>query len=104
MPNLYRVQDHGRDLLGRFMAFHTMPWLGSMFSPMHTILVSHQKLPLFFFPSYFVAQKANVAPKVSIIRQVIQTDGLASGSIPIPRARGTRIIMQQSFHPLNMEE
>ncbi len=41
MPNLYKVQDHGRDLLGRSMAFHTMPWLGSMFFPMHTILVSH---------------------------------------------------------------
>jgi len=40
-PNLYRVQDHGRDLLGRSMASHMMPWLGSMFFAMHTILVSH---------------------------------------------------------------
>ncbi len=47
-PNLYRVQDHGRDLLGRFMASHTMPWLGSMCFLMHTIMVLHQNLLLFF--------------------------------------------------------
>jgi len=41
MPNLYRVQDHERDLLGCSMASHIMPWLGSMFFPMHKILVSH---------------------------------------------------------------
>jgi hypothetical protein len=35
MPNLYMVQDHGRDLLGCIMAFHMMPWLGSMFSSAH---------------------------------------------------------------------
>jgi hypothetical protein len=44
MPNLHKVQDHERDLLGRSMAFHTMPWLGSMFFPLHTIIVSHQNL------------------------------------------------------------
>jgi hypothetical protein len=48
MPNLYRVQDHGRDFLGRSMASHMMPWLGSMFFLMHTILISHQNLPLLF--------------------------------------------------------
>jgi hypothetical protein len=42
----------------------------------------------FFFPSYFAAQEANVAPRVSATRQVIQIDGLASGSSPITRARG----------------
>ncbi len=82
MPNLYKVQDHERDLLGRSMAFHTMPWLGSMFFPLHTILVSHP----------------------SATRQVIQTDGLTSGSSPITRARGAQAVMPQSFHPLNMEE
>jgi hypothetical protein len=48
MPNLYKVQDHKRDLLGRSMAFHMMPWLGSMFFALHTILVSHQNLLLLF--------------------------------------------------------
>jgi hypothetical protein len=40
-----------------------------------------------FCPSYFVAQEASVAPRVSSTRQVIQTDGLTSGSNPITRAR-----------------
>ncbi len=40
-----------------------------------------------FCPSYVVAQKASVAPKVSATKQVIQIDGLASGSSPITRAR-----------------
>jgi hypothetical protein len=31
MPNMYMVQDREKDLLGRSMASHTMPWLGSMF-------------------------------------------------------------------------
>ncbi len=57
-----------------------------------------------FCPSYVAAQEASVAPKVSATRQVIQTDGLASGSSPIIRARGARAIMPQSFRPLNMEE
>jgi hypothetical protein len=38
---LYKVQDHERDLLGRSMASHMMPWLGSMFFLVHTIIVSH---------------------------------------------------------------
>jgi hypothetical protein len=57
-----------------------------------------------FCPSYVAAQEASVAPRVSATRQVIQTDGLASGSSPITRARGARAIMPQSFRPLNMEE
>jgi len=74
------------------MASHTIPWLGSMFFLVHAILVSHQNLPL-LFPFYFVAQEANVAPRVSTIRQVIQTDGLAFGSSPITKAKGARIVM-----------
>jgi hypothetical protein len=54
-----------------------------------------------FCPSYFTAQEASVAPRVSATRQVIQTDGLAFGSSPITRARGARAVVPQSFHPLN---
>ncbi len=57
-----------------------------------------------FCPSYFVARKANVAPRVFATRQVIQNDGFASGSRPITKARRARIIMPQSFHPFNIEE
>jgi hypothetical protein len=57
-----------------------------------------------FCPSYFAAQEASVAPKVSVARQVIQTDGLASGSSPITKVRGARLVMPQSFRPLNKEE
>jgi len=59
---------------------------------------------IFFCPSYIEAQEANVAPRVSATRQVIQTDELASGSSPITKARGVRAVMPQSFCPLNMEE
>jgi hypothetical protein len=41
-----------------------------------------------FCPSYFAAQEASVAPKVSATRQIIQINGLASGSSPITRAKG----------------
>ncbi len=57
-----------------------------------------------FLPSYFVAQQASVAPRVSAIRQVIQTDGLAFGPSLITRAKGAQTVMPQSFHPLNTEE
>jgi hypothetical protein len=57
-----------------------------------------------FCPSYFKTQQASVAPRVSATRQVIQTDGLASGSSPITRTRGAQAIMSQSFCPLNIEE
>jgi hypothetical protein len=57
-----------------------------------------------FFPSYFATQEASVAPRVSATRQVIQTDGLASGSSSITRVRGARTVMPQSFRPLNTEE
>ncbi len=46
------------------------------------------KIANFFCPSYFAAQEANVAPRVSATRQVIQIDGLAYGSSPITRVRG----------------
>jgi hypothetical protein len=57
-----------------------------------------------FCPSYFVTQKANVPPKVSTTRQVIQTNGFTFSSSPITRAKGARIVMPQSFCPLNTEE
>jgi len=57
-----------------------------------------------FCPSYVAAQEASVAPRVSATRQVIQTDGLTSGSSPITRARRARAVMPQSFRPFNMEE
>jgi hypothetical protein len=57
-----------------------------------------------FCPSYVAAHDASVAPRIFATRQVIHTDGLASGSSPITRAKGARAIMPQSFHPLNMEE
>jgi hypothetical protein len=44
-----------------------------------------------------------VAPRVFATRQVIQTNGLASGSSPT-RARRARAIMPQFFRPLNTEE
>jgi hypothetical protein len=45
-----------------------------------------------------------VALKISATRQIIQIDGLASSSSPIIRVRGVRVVMPQSFHPLNTEE
>jgi hypothetical protein len=57
-----------------------------------------------FWPSYFATQQANVAPIVSTIKQVIQTDGLTSGSSLITRAKGIQAVMPQSFRPLNTEE
>jgi hypothetical protein len=45
-----------------------------------------------------------VAPRVFATRQVIQTDGLTSGSSLITRARGARAIMPQSFRLLNIKE
>jgi len=85
------------------MASHMMSWLGNMFFPVHTIIVSHQNLPLLFsFPTS--CHKRLMAPRVSIIRQVIQIDGLAYGSCPIIRARGVQTIVPQSFRPPNTEE
>ncbi len=57
-----------------------------------------------FCPSYVATQEASVAPRVFATRHVIQTDGLASGSSPITKAKGARVVMPQSFRPLNMEE
>jgi hypothetical protein len=42
----------------------------------------------YFCPSYFATREASVALRVYATRQVIQTNGLASGSSPIMRARG----------------
>jgi hypothetical protein len=57
-----------------------------------------------FRPSYFAAQEASVAPRVSTTRQVIQTDELACGSSLITRVRRIRVVMPQSFRPFNTEE
>ncbi len=57
-----------------------------------------------FCLSYFTAQEANVAPKVSATRQVIQTDGITFGSSFITRAKGLRVVMPQSFRPINTEK
>jgi hypothetical protein len=43
--------------------------------------------------SYFSAQEGSVAPRMSTTRQVIQTDGLASGSSPITKVRRARVVM-----------
>jgi hypothetical protein len=68
MPNLYKIQDHGKDLLGHSMAFRTMPWLGSMFfSNAHNSSFTPE-IATSFYPSYFVKQEASVAPKVSATR------------------------------------
>jgi len=98
------VQDHEKDLLGHFMAFHMMPWLGSMFcSSAHNSSLTPEFVT-FFCPSYFTTQEAIVAPKVFATRHVIQTNGFASSSSPISRARQARTIVPQSFHPLNTKE
>jgi hypothetical protein len=54
-----------------------------------------------FYLSYFAAQEVSVAPKVYATKQVIQTNGLAFGLSPITRAKGTRVVMPQSFCFLN---
>jgi hypothetical protein len=51
------------------------------------------KFATFFCPSYFAAQEVNLAPIVFAIRHVIQTNGLASGSSPITKARGVQVVM-----------
>jgi hypothetical protein len=51
------------------------------------------KFAIFFCPSYFAAQKANVAPRVSTTRQIIQIDGVTSGSSLITKAKGARAVM-----------
>jgi hypothetical protein len=46
-----------------------------------------------FCPFYFAEQEANVAPRVSATRQVIQTNGLTSSSSPTTRAKGAQTVM-----------
>jgi hypothetical protein len=61
------------------------------------------KFAIFFsFPT--VRHKRLMAPKESIIRQIIQIDGLAYGSCPITKDRGVQTIVPQSFRPLNTKE
>ncbi len=45
-----------------------------------------------------------MAPRVSTIRQVIQTYGFTYRSSLITRARGAWVVMSQSFRPFNTEE
>jgi len=45
-----------------------------------------------------------VAPKISATKQVIQTDGLTSGSSLITNVKRARVVMPKSFRPLNTEE
>ncbi len=47
----------------------------------------------FFCPSYYTTQKASVAPRIFAIRQVIQTNGLASSLSAITKAKGVWAIM-----------
>ncbi len=61
------------------------------------------KFAISFYPSYFVAQEASLAPK-SATRQVIQTDGFTIGSSPITRVKRARIVMAQYFCLLNTKE
>jgi hypothetical protein len=70
------------------MAFHTMPWLGSMFFSTPYNSSRTPKFATSCCPSYVAAQENSVAPIVSAIRQVIWTNGLASSSSLITKARG----------------
>jgi hypothetical protein len=74
-----------------------------VFSNAHNCSIT-LKFATSFCPSYVATQEASVASKVSATRQVIQTDGLASGSSPITKVRGVRVIMPQSFRPFNTKE
>jgi hypothetical protein len=71
-----------------------------MFSSAHNSGLTPE-FAISFCPSYFVAQKASVTPRISATRQVIQINELTSSSSPITKARGVRAIMPQSFRPLN---
>jgi hypothetical protein len=87
MPNLYKVQDHGRDFLGRLWLVTQCHGWGVFFSNAHNFSLT-PKFATSFCPSYFTTQEASVTPIVSATRQVIQIDGLAFSSSPITRARG----------------
>ncbi len=85
MPNLYKVQDHVRDLLGCSIASHTVGEyvFSSAYNSSFTL-----EFATSFFPSYVTTQEASVAPRVSTTRHVIQTNGLAFGLNPITRVKG----------------
>jgi hypothetical protein len=74
-----------------------------VFSSAHNFSLTPE-FAISFCPSYFATQKTNVAPKVSTTRQVIQTNGFASGSSHMTKVRGAQTFMSQSFSPLNTEE
>jgi hypothetical protein len=75
----------------------------SVFSSAHNSNLTPE-FATFFCPSYFTAQEANMAPKISTTRQVTWTHELTSSSSIITRPRGARTVMPQSFCPFNMEE
>jgi len=88
MPNLYRVQDHGG---GPPRLFYGLSHNAMVREYVLSIAHNSSPTPEFttsFCPSYFATQKANVAPRVSVTRGVISTDGLASNSSPITKAKG----------------
>jgi hypothetical protein len=68
--------------------------------------ISHQNLPLLF--ALPISRHKRLVWHLEFLplgtRQVIQTNGLASGSSPITKARGVQAIMPQSFRPLNTKE
>jgi hypothetical protein len=66
----FKLFKMNSNLLGHSIASHTIPWLGSMFFPMVTILVTPEFATSFFL-SYFALQEASVALKVSTTRKVI---------------------------------
>jgi hypothetical protein len=68
MPNLYKVQDHGRDLLGRSNGLSHDAMIGEyIISYAHNSSLT-PKFTTFFFPSYFMTQEASVAPRVFATR------------------------------------
>ncbi len=84
--------------------FYGLSHDGSMFFPVHTILVLHRNLLLLFALPISWHIKASVTHRIFSTRQVIQTNGLTSGSSPIIRAREVQAVMPQSFRPLNTKE
>jgi len=68
MRNLYKVQDHGRDLLGRSNGLSHDAMVGEyIISNAHNSSLT-PKFTTFFFPSYFTTQEASVAPRVFATR------------------------------------
>jgi len=80
-----------------------MPWLGSMFILVHNYSLTPE-FATSFCPSYLLAQKASLAPRLSATRHVIHINGLASNSSIFIRAKGAQTVMPQFFPPFNTKE